>query len=137
MSALPETSEIWFVYDGDCPICTTAARAFKIREAAGTLLLLNAREEANHPLMQEINNRKLDLDEGMIIRMGDNYYHGADALHVMALLGTNQGWFNRMNVLLFRSKHMASLCYPSMRAGRNLLLKLKGVQKIQNLKGNE
>jgi predicted DCC family thiol-disulfide oxidoreductase YuxK len=138
MTAEPETSrnEIWFVYDGDCPVCTTASRALQIRKAAGELKLLNAREETNHPLMQEIRKRKLDLDEGMIIKVEDNYYHGADALHVMALLGTDQGWFNRMNAILFRSKVMAGLCYPSMRGARNLLLKIKGVQKIRNLEGS-
>ncbi|HEU5048620.1 MAG TPA: DCC1-like thiol-disulfide oxidoreductase family protein [Rickettsiales bacterium] len=124
---------IWFVYDGDCPICTTAAHALRIREAAGKLHLLNARTQASHPLMQEIHNQKLNLDEGMVIRIGENFYHGADALHIMALLGTNRGWFNRMNALLFRSKTTARLCYPSMRACRNLLLRLKGVHKIRNL----
>ena len=124
MTAEPETSgnEIWFIYDGDCPICRTAANALKIREAVGKLRLLNARAEQNHPLMKEIRQRKLDLDEGMIIRYGDSYYHGADALYIMALLGSNHGWFNRMNALLFRYKAFATLCYPSMRAGRNLLL---------------
>lgn len=127
--------EIWFVYDGDCPICTTAAQALRIRKAAGELRLLNARKEAAHPLMRAIRERRLSLDDGMVIVYGGNYYHGADALQVMALLGTGQGWFNRMNAMLFRSKKAAALCYPTMRACRNLLLRIKGVRKIHNLEG--
>src|SRR5690349_17069816 len=95
---------IWFVYDGECPICNIAAREFRIAKAAGELRLLNARENRKHPVMQEITRRGFNLDEGMVITYHDMYYQGKDALHLMALLGSNCGWFNRMNVLLFRSR---------------------------------
>jgi hypothetical protein len=58
---------------------------------------------------------------------------GPEPEQLMALLGTNQGGFNRMNAILFRSKVMARLCHPSMRGARNLLLKVKGVQTIHKL----
>ena len=58
---------VWFVYDGDCPICTHAAHALKIKETYGSLHLLNAREKQSHPLIDEINKQCLDLDEGMVI----------------------------------------------------------------------
>jgi predicted DCC family thiol-disulfide oxidoreductase YuxK len=125
--------EVWFVYDGHCPICTTAANALQIRNAVGNLHLVNAREESNHPIMQEIRARRLNLDEGMVIKFLDQCYFGADALHVMALLGTGQGWFNRMNARLFRSKTLSRLLYPPMRTARNLFIRLKGISKIDNL----
>lgn len=124
---------MWFVYDGDCPICSIAAHALRIRQAVGSLYLLNARDNASHPLLQEIQLKGLDLDEGMVIKYHNSYYHGADALHIMAMLGTNQGWFNRMNALLFKSTTVSKLLYPSMRSTRNLLLKIKGVKQIRNL----
>lgn len=125
--------DVWFVYDGDCPICTTAANALQIRKAVGTLHLVNAREDRNHPVMREILARRLNLDEGMVIKFLDTCYFGADALHVMALLGTGQGWFNRMNASLFRSKTLSRLLYPPMRTARNLFIRLKGIPKIDNL----
>lgn len=128
--------DVWFIYDGDCPICTIAANALAIRKAVGNLHLINAREETNHPLMQEVRDKGLNLDEGMVIKFQNTCYHGADALHVMALLGTGQGWFNHMNYWLFRSKKLSKLLYPSMRAVRNFLIRLKGTGKINNL-GNE
>ena len=135
---MPEQTEsakgdVWFVYDGDCPLCTTAASALRIRKAVGNLHLVNAREDRNHPVMQEILAMRLDLDEGMVIKFLDTCFFGADALHVMALLGTGQGWFNRMNAWLFRSKTLSRLLYPPMRAARNLLLWFIGVSKIRNL----
>ncbi|PTM51908.1 DCC1-like thiol-disulfide oxidoreductase family protein [Phreatobacter oligotrophus] len=128
-----ETGEIWFVYDGDCPVCTYAARALRIRESVGALHLLDARADRDHPLIQRITAAGLDLDEGMVIAFGDRLYHGADALQVMALLGSSHGWFNRLNAALFRSPAIARIAYPLMRAGRNLLIRLRGAAPIGNL----
>jgi predicted DCC family thiol-disulfide oxidoreductase YuxK len=126
--------DVWFVYDGQCPICSVAAHALQIKKSVGNLHLVNAREDKDHPLLKEVNERQLDLDDGMVLKYRDGYYHGEDALHMMALLGSGQGWFNRMNASLFRSKLFARLFYPAMRAIRNMLLRLKGVPKIRNLK---
>ncbi len=85
MSNLAEKKGVWFVYDGDCPMCNTAAHAFRIRQEHGSLHLVNAREASNDdPLIREINQRRLDLDEGMVIYCQDRFYHGSDALKFMA-----------------------------------------------------
>lgn len=132
-----DKGDVWFVYDGDCPICQIAARGLRIKQAIGQLNLIDARSDKSSPVVKEINERALNLDEGMVIKFNNNFYHGADALQVMALLGTNHGWFNRMNYLLFRTSLLAKFCYPAMRAGRNIALKLKGVSKINNLYDRE
>lgn len=134
MSEQENNGDVWFVYDGDCPLCMMGATHFRIKKAVGNLHLLNKREtDDNHPLIQEININKLDLDKGMVVKVGNRLYQGADALHIMALIGSEKGWFNRLNSALFQSEKMAKFCYPSMRAVRNLLLALKGVPKIDNL----
>jgi predicted DCC family thiol-disulfide oxidoreductase YuxK len=132
-SSLPSTGDVWFVYDGECPICCAAAQALRIRKAVGQLHLVDARVETDHPLLAEIAAHQLDLDEGMVIHFGDRLYHGADALQLMALLGSGQGWFNRMNALLFRSAVPARWAYPLMRSARNLAIRLRGVTSIDNL----
>lgn len=129
-----QSGEVWFVYDGDCPICQVAANRFQINKAVGKLHLVNAREDKENPVYKEINEKGLNLDEGMVIKFNDVYYHGSDALYIMAMLGTNQGWFNLLNYLLFRSKFFAKICYPSLKACRNMAIKAKGVGKIDNLK---
>ena len=52
---------IWFVYDGECPVCSMAAAAFQVRASVGTFNLVNAREETRHPLLVEVNAARLDL----------------------------------------------------------------------------
>lgn len=124
---------VWFVYDGDCPLCRNAAQALKIQASVGPLHLLNAREAVGHPLMAEIKAARLNLDEGMVMKYSGQLYHGAAALTLMALLGSDYGWFNKMNAALFKSEACARISYPVLRGGRNLLLKILGVQKINAL----
>ena len=137
LGATGEKGDVYFIYDGDCVICTAAARALRIREAVGSLHLVNAREGVQQPLVQEVTRRGYDLDEGMVILFAGQYYHGADALTVMALLGSDAGWFNKMNALLFRSKPVARLLYPAMRGIRNALIRAKGVPRLDNLANAE
>lgn len=123
--------EVWLIYDGECPICRPTANALKIKDAVGTLHLVNARMP--HPILHELINAGLNLDDGMVVKFKNTLYHGADAQHVLAMIGTNSDWFNRINVLLFRSTFIAKLIYPVLRGFRNTLLKIKGISKINNL----
>ena len=127
------SDDVWFVYDGQCPICSNVAKAYKIKKAVGNLHALDARENKNHPLMQEINALHLDIDQGMVIKFQNTLYHGVDALHVMALLGTDSGLFNKINSTIFKSKILAKIFYPTLRTLRNFVLWSKGIKKIKNL----
>jgi predicted DCC family thiol-disulfide oxidoreductase YuxK len=133
LADMNQSEGVIFIYDGECPVCSIAAQALRIRAAAGPLRLVDARREKNHPVLLEINALGYDLDDSMILKYGGRFYRAGDALALMALLGSGQGWFNRMNALLFRSKTVAAVLYPVMRAARNLLIRLKGVPKIHNL----
>jgi predicted DCC family thiol-disulfide oxidoreductase YuxK len=133
MSTTTTGNNIWFVYDGDCPLCTNAALALKIKKKYGALNLVNAREEKNHFVLKELNKRKYDLDEGMIIYDGNRFYHGKDALSFMAKFGENRGLFNLFNKALFWSPWIATVTYPWMRGLRNRLLRQHNVAQLDNL----
>lgn len=126
--------DVWFVYDGDCPVCRMSAHALRIRQSVGELHLVNARTDLDHPVLQEVNRQGLDLDQGMVLKFGERLYHGDDALVMTALLGGEQGWKNRINAMLFRHKWLARFSYPLMRGTRRLLLLVLGVPKLHNLK---
>ncbi len=125
--------EIYFVYDGDCPLCRNAAMALKIKQEYGRLVLMNARESYEHAVVQEINNRGFDLDEGMVIYDGEQFYHGKDALRFMARFSDNKGLFNLMSKVFCRFEIVNGLVYPWMRGIRNWLLRRKNIQRIDNL----
>jgi len=110
------------IYDGDCPVCSSYVRYVRIRESVGRLLMVNARDGG--AWVQRVTAAGLDLDEGMVLFYGNRLYHGADCLHMLALLSTPSGIFNRLNAWAFSNAVLARITYPVLRAGRNLLLRI-------------
>ncbi len=123
-------SDVFMLYDGECPLCQTGARYYRIREAVGNLMLIDARTQGEHSVLLEAKATGLDVDQGMIVKYSDRFYHGADALHVLALLGTDSDWLNRLNAKLFSSPLLSRLSYPFLKAGRRLALWCKGVPPL-------
>jgi predicted DCC family thiol-disulfide oxidoreductase YuxK len=129
MNALPQAAQAVLVYDGDCPVCSTYVRYVRIKESAGGLVLVNARDGG--PWVARVRQAHLDLDEGMVLFYGGRAYHGADCIHMLALLSTSSGSFNRLNALVFRYPGLARVLYPVLRAGRNLLLRILRRPKLR------
>src|SRR5688500_15749276 len=123
--------DVLLVYDRACPLCHAYCQVVRIREAVGNLRIVDARESSE--IMQEITNMGLDIDQGMVLKMDDQIYYGTDAIHALALISSRSGIFNRVNYWIFRSKHISKILYTLMRAGRNILLKILGKTKNNNL----
>jgi predicted DCC family thiol-disulfide oxidoreductase YuxK len=129
--------EILLVYDRECPVCDAYCRMVRIRESAGTLQLVNARDRG--AILEEITARGLDIDQGMVLKVDDVLYYGPDAIHALALMSSRSGVFNRLTYRVFGSQAVSRVLYPVFRALRNLLLKALRKTKINNLRlpGNE
>lgn len=125
------TPEILLVYDRECPVCNAYGRAVRIRESLGDLKITNARDHSE--VLDEITAKGLDVDQGMVLKMGDQLYYGTDAIHTLALISSRSDLFNRLNYWMFRSKPLSAVLYPVLRSFRNLLLKILGRSKINNL----
>ncbi|MCW4630262.1 MULTISPECIES: DUF393 domain-containing protein [Marinomonas] len=124
--------QILLIYDKECPACHFYCQIVRIRQSVGELVLIDARD--NPEVMVEVNAKGLDIDQGMVLKMDGQLYYGADAIQLLALLSSRSGVFNRLNYWLFRSKKIAAILYPILRSCRNLLLKVLGKTKINNLK---
>src|SRR6185312_6249277 len=110
----------WLLYDGECPFCSRYVRLIKLQQAIGPLRLVNAREKTAEA--EIIRKAGFDIDEGMVLSLNNQFYHGDECLHRLALLSTPVGFFNRINALLFRSQRLSRMSYPILRASRNLTL---------------
>ena len=116
------------VYDGDCPFCSAYVRMVRLRNAAGSVVLLDAR---HHPdVGRELRDLGYDLNEGMMLIIDNQYYHGADCINRIALMSTSSGFFNRVNAILFRSPLISKVVYPFLRFGRNAVLRILGRKPI-------
>jgi len=128
---MSQADEILLVYDKQCPACSYYCNLVRIRQTVGELKLVDAREPG--AVMDEITARGWDIDQGMVLKVGDALYYGSDAIHAVALLGSSSGFFNRINHWLFKSPARAKYIYPILRAGRGLLLKFMRRTKVNNL----
>jgi predicted DCC family thiol-disulfide oxidoreductase YuxK len=119
---------IVLVYDGHCPICSAYCKALAIRQLDSRFEIVNARQY--HPILEIINEMGLNMDEGFVLKIGNEYFHGADAIHRLALISTGVGLFNNLNYFIFKSAYLSKILYPLLRTGRNIVLILLGRRKL-------
>lgn len=123
--------DIYLVYDEHCPACSYYCHTARIRESVGNLVLIDARQPSAQ--LDEVTAAGMDIDQGMVLIVGEQMYYGADVIHALAIMGTRSGIFNRVTYWCFRSRAVSRFVYPILRAGRNLLLKFLGRTKVNNL----
>lgn len=123
--------DIVIIYDKECPACNNYCQIVRIRENIGALKIINARDDSK--IMDEITEKGMDIDQGMVLKMGSNYYYGSDAIYMLASMSSRSDVFNRLNFWFFKSKMLSRIFYPILRYFRNLLLKILGKSKINNL----
>jgi predicted DCC family thiol-disulfide oxidoreductase YuxK len=128
MSGNPDPSEVTIIYDTDCPVCTAYSCAVEVGDDKSRPRLISAR--SNHAEVSAAMAAGLDLDDGMVVLYQGRRYHGAEAMHVLALAAPRKGVFAGINRILFGSLPVARVLYPVLRCGRSLLLLLLGRKKI-------
>jgi predicted DCC family thiol-disulfide oxidoreductase YuxK len=125
---LAQDSRVVVVYDGDCPLCNTYVRITRLSKAVGTPTLVNARERPE--LVKALAESGVNLDEGMAVFYHGRIYAGAEAVNLLALLTTPSDLANRIAATVLGRPTVARAVYPFLRAGRNVLLKLKGKPQL-------
>lgn len=123
-----DPKDIWVVYDSECPFCSRYVMLYRLREQGRQVHLIDARSE--HPLVAAIRERKLDLNDGMVVLWRGAFHYGGEALHLLALLGDDQTFFNRINQAIFSRPRLARVLYPWLVRGRKLTLRLMGRKEI-------
>lgn len=123
--------EIEVVYDKECPVCDFYCTRADVDPEAGELVIIDAREDTE--IMRDITALGLDIDEGMVVRVGDKLHYGSDAIHELALRSSGKGFVNAVGKFVFSSRTMARILYPPLKLVRNLLLKILGRSRINNL----
>jgi predicted DCC family thiol-disulfide oxidoreductase YuxK len=124
--------EIWIVYDGLCPFCSRYVLMYRIRQLVKNVHLIDARNSED-PLVKELSDGGFDLNEGMAVRWRGRLYYGAECMHLLALLGTENSFFNRLNRWTFSRRGLARALYPVLVRGRKLTLRILGRPAIENL----
>lgn len=128
---MAEERDIELLYDRGCPACEFYCRRIDVSASRGRLVRVDAREDSD--VLREVTSMGLDIDEGMVVRVGDDLYYGADAINRLAQMSSRSGLFNRLASATFRNPAVARALYPLLKAARNLLLKVLRRSRINNL----
>ncbi len=123
-----EGEQLWLIYDGECPFCSSYVKFVRLQESIGQLNLVDARQGGE--LVDSIRKNGLDLNEGMVLKHRERLYHGSDCINILALMSTRSGLFNKLNAAIFRNATASRVIYPVLRAVRNVVLRLLGRKKI-------
>ena len=124
----PDT--LTYIYDGDCPLCSEAARTLTLKNRVTHLDLVDARTDKTHPCLIEALTLGLDLDQGSVVHYGGEIYHGAEAMHLIAGLSDPWSLTGLFYKMVFSTHSTARISYPMVRGLRNILLKLSGKSKL-------
>ncbi len=125
-------SEIWIIYDDECPICSAYCQYIRLQETIEHVHLVNARYQSE--IMDRITASGFDIDKGMVVIFNDSMYYGADAVNVLALLSTPSNFLNWINCRIFRLETLSKLFYPILKFIRQIILRILRVDYIDNLK---
>lgn len=128
----PDMPEILLIYDQKCFVCDAYCRRAHVRAGAGVLQRIHARDAS--PVMAELNARRLDVDGGLVLKRGDRYYYGAEAIHELSLLSDRGNPFNWFTYQIFRSSRVSHVLYPILRSIHDWVSKILHRSKVNNLK---
>lgn len=121
-------SDTWILYDGECPFCRSYIHFLRLKESLGPVRLIDARQ--NTPERQRVEAAGLNLNEGMVLGLEGQLYHGAACLQRLSLMSSGSGLVNGLFARLFKAEARARRWYPWLRGGRNLALRLLGRSQI-------
>ncbi|MDP2206175.1 MAG: DUF4166 domain-containing protein [Alphaproteobacteria bacterium] len=123
---------VFLVYDHDCPVCRGYCTRLAPRDDRTEIALVNARTDDS--LMPELTDRGLDIDEGMVLKVGDDVFYGSEAAWRLTAYTRRAGVTGWVDRIFFPSRRLTQVMYPIGKAIRGAILHLLHIPRINNLK---
>lgn len=108
-----ERLEIFIIYDGECPFCSDFMAVANMRKAGYELKLVNARDKF-HPAVLIVRRAGLNLDNGMVVLVGELVLYGADAAHFIISHGNPKAFRAKIYRMLLSRITIARILYPML-----------------------
>ena len=120
------TSDLTFIYDGECPFCNQFAELLEVKSKLKNISILDGRK--NPILINSLLEKGYDIDKGAILQIGEDVFHGAEAINKISSKITNPS-SSLLKVLsnIFKSTKRTKLIFPFLIRARRFALISKGV----------
>lgn len=112
----------YILYDGECPVCASYIALTKLREVAPGLALIDARQRPD--LVEHYRKRGIDINKGMVIKIGDLTLEGASVFAMINRLSEPNSRLVKLSLRLLSGHRRSRLVYPALALGRRVLLML-------------
>ena len=119
-------STLTFIYDGECPFCNHFAELLELRSKIKHISILDGRK--NPELIRNLLTKGYDLDNGAILLMDENIFHGADAINTICKL-IKEPSSKLLQILssTFKSSERTRFIFPFLVRARRITLIAKGI----------
>jgi predicted DCC family thiol-disulfide oxidoreductase YuxK len=112
--------ENFLLYDGECPVCSNYVAWTNLRSARPDIEVRDAREAPE--LVERFRRQGIEINDSMILQLGEMTLHGSDAFAVVTSLGRFRGGFMSVVLKFLSRPHVARPIYPLMVLARKALL---------------
>ena len=119
------SSEIIFLYDGECPFCNHFARLIELKSSIPSLTICDGRK--NLAKLSILYKKGYDLNKGAILLIDEKIYHGSEAINWICcqIKEADDSLLDFLRII-FKSKKRSNLIFPLLLWARRLSLTLKG-----------
>ena len=119
-------TDLTFIYDGECPFCNHFAELLELKSKIKNISILDARK--NQIITNSLLNKGYDIDKGAILLIGDEIFHGAEAINTICNQIKNpSGKLLQLLSNIFKSNKRTKLLFPFLVRARRFALISKGV----------
>ena len=121
-----EESTLIFIYDGECPFCNHFAELLELKSKIKNISVIDGRKNPN--LIKDFLKKCYDLDNGAILLMDENIFHGAEAINTICKL-INKPSSKLLEILskTFKSSKRTKFIFPFLLRARRFALISKGI----------
>ena len=121
-----EESTLTCIYDGECPFCNHFAEMLELKSKINNLSILDGRKNPN--LIKDLLKKGYDLDNGAILLIDKDIFHGADAINTICKL-IKEPSSKLLEILskTFKSSERTRFIFPFLVRARRFALISKGI----------
>ena len=119
-------TNLTFIYDGECPFCNHFAELLELKSKIKNISILDGRKNPN--IINSLLKQGYDIDKGAILLIGDDIFHGAEAINnICNKVNNPSGKLLKLLSNIFKSNNRTKFLFPFLVRARRFALISKGV----------